>query len=160
MARGIDAMTQGPLCTEAALLHSQVLVIRGMVRTLPDLDELSVVDAIARLRPFINYLAAHGRAEEHLLYPSAESANGRGLTSLRNDHTRLERLARAIAAWTPAMGRAKLALLLAAFCDTAEAHLVLEADCCLSVVHDLSSARTECYLHGEVEIETFETARP
>lgn len=160
MARGIDATTQGALCTEAVLLRSRVLVIRGIVRTLPDLAEASVVDAITRLRPFINYLAAHGRAEEHILYPSAESANGRGLTSLRNDHTRLERLARAIAAWTPIMGRAKLALLLTAFCDIAEAHLALEAECCLSVVHDVSSARTERYLHGEVEIEAFETARP
>ncbi len=148
---------RGALGAEAALLQSRVHELRGMVRRLPALAEVSVVDAVTRLRPFINYLAAHGRAEEHILYPYAESAGGTGLTSLRNDHMRLERLATAIAAWTPAMGRAKLALLLAAFCDTAEAHLALESDRCLSVVHERSSARAERYLCGEIEIETFET---
>ena len=124
---------RGALGAEAALLQSRVHELRGMVRRLPALAEVSVVDAVTRLRPFINYLAAHGRAEEHILYPYAESAGGTGLTSLRNDHMRLERL------------------------DTAEAHLALESDRCLSVVHERSSARAERYLCGEIEIETFET---
>lgn len=157
MAPATDVTARGALCTEAALLRSRVLVIRGLVRTLPELAEASAVDAVARLRPFINHLAARGRAEEHILYPYAASATG--LTSLRHDHMRLEGLATAIVAWTPAMGRAKLALLLTAFCETAEAHLDLEADRCLSVVHEHTSARTERYLFGEIEIETFETAR-
>jgi Hemerythrin HHE cation binding domain len=159
MAPATDVTARGALCTEAALLRSRVLVIRGLVRTLPDLAEASVVDAVMRLRPFVNHLAARGRAEEHILYPYAESASATGLTSLRHDHMRLEGLATAIAAWTPAMGRPKLALLLTAFCETAEAHLDLEADRCLSVVHEHTSARTERYLFGEIEIETFETVR-
>src|ERR1022692_4491878 len=125
MAPATDVTGRGALCTEAALLRSRVLVIRGLVRTLPDLAEASVVDAVMRLRPFVNHLAARARAEEH---------------------------ATAIAAWTPAMGRPKLALLLTAFCETAEAHLDLEADRCLSVVHEHTSARTERYLFGEIEI--------
>ncbi len=154
------AMTAGGvLSAEAASLGSRVHEIRGLIRALPDLTEEDVVDAFARLRPFINYLAAHGPAEEHILYPYAASVSGTGLTSLRRDHMRLEELATAIAAWTSAMGRAKLALLLTAFCDTAEAHLALEAERCFSVVHKHSSARSERYLYGELEIETFETAR-
>lgn len=154
------AMTAGGvLSAEAASLGSRVHEIRGLIRALPDLTEEDVVDALARLRPFINYLAAHGPAEEHILYPYAASVSGTGLTSLRRDHMRLEELATAIAAWTSAMGRAKLALLLTAFCDTAEAHLALEAERCFSVVHKHSSARSERYLYGELEIETFETAR-
>ena len=159
MTPATDTNPRGALGTEAALLQSRVHEIRGMLRRLPDLDEASVVDDVTRLRPFVNYLAAHGRAEEHILYPYAASAGGTGLTSLRNDHMQLERLATAIDAWTTAMGRAKLALLLSAFCDTAEAHLALEAERCLSVVHEHSSARAERYLYGEIEIETFETAR-
>jgi hemerythrin-like domain-containing protein len=159
MASATDVTVRGALCTEAALLRSRVLAIRGLVRTLLDLVEASAVDAVTRLRPFINHLAARGRAEEHILYPYAESSSATGLTSLRRDHVRLEGLATAIAAWTPAMGRAKLALLLTAFCETAEAHLDLETNRCLTVVHEHTSARTERYLFGEVEIETFETVR-
>ena len=159
MAPATDGIGRGALCTEAALLRVRVLVIRGVVRSLPELDDAGVVDAVTRVRPSINHLAAHGRAEEHILYPYAENANGTGLAPLRQDHMRLDRLAKRIAAWTPVMGRAMLSRLLAAFCDTAEAHLALEADRCLSVVHKRSSVRTERFLHGEVEIETFETAR-
>jgi Hemerythrin HHE cation binding domain len=159
MAPVTDMIAPGALCTEAASLRVRVLVVRGVVRSLPDLDDAGVADAVTRVRPLINYLAAHGRAEEHILYPYAESANVTGLAPLRHDHMRLDRLAKRIAAWTPATGRAMLSRLLTAFCDTAEAHLALEADRCLSVVHEHSSARTERLLHGEVEIETFETAR-
>ncbi len=159
MVSAADMTARGALCTQAELLRSRVRVIRETVRTLPNLAEAGVVDALTRLQPFIYYLAAHGRAEEHILYPHAEKPGGAGFTSLRQDHLRLEGLATAIAAWTPAVGRPKLALLLTAFCDTAEAHLALEADCCLSIVHEHSSARKERYLYGETEIETFETAR-
>lgn len=159
MAPTTDVIARGALCSEAALLRERVLVVRGVVRSLPDLDVAGVVDAVTRVRPSINQLAAHGRAEEHILYPYAECVSKISLAPLRRDHMRLERLARRIAEWTPAMGRAMLSRLLTAFCDSAENHLALEADCCLSVVHAHSSARTERYLHGEVEIETFETAR-
>ncbi len=159
MASATDVIAPGALCSEAALLRERVLVIRGMIRSLPDLDVAGVVDAVTRLRPTINQLVAHGRAEEHVLYPYAEGVGEINLAPLRHDHLRLEHLARRIAAWTPAMGSTMLSRLLSAFCDNAETHLAREADCCLSVVHAHSSARTERYLHGEVEIETFETAR-
>ena len=159
MAPATQMTAGGALCNQAELLRSRVAVIRETVRTLPALTEASVTDALTRLQPFINYLAAHGRAEEHILYPYAEDTGVTGFTALRDDHTRLDGLATAIASWTPAAGRAKLTLLLTAFCDTAEAHLALEADCCLSIVHEHSSARKERYLYGEIEIETFETAR-
>ena len=158
MSSTADMIAPGALCSEAALLRERVLVIRGVIRSVPDLDVVGVVDAVTRLRPSINQLVAHGRAEEHILYPYAEVVGKFSLAPLRHDHMRLERLARRIAAWTPGMGRTMLSRLLTAFCDNAETHLAREADCCLSVVHAHSSARTERYLHGEVEIETFETA--
>ena len=159
MSSTTDMIARGALCSEAATLRERVLVIRGVVRSLPDLDVAGVVDAVTRVRPLINQLAAHGRAEEHILYPYAEGVNKISLAPLPHDHMRLERLARRIAVWTPAMGRTMLSRLLTAFCDNAETHLAREADCCLSVVHAHTSARTERFLHGEVEIETFETAR-
>jgi hemerythrin-like domain-containing protein len=159
MAPAVDVSGHDQLRTEATLLRSRVLAIRRVVRHLPGLSDADVVDAITRIRPLINHLAAHGRAEEHIIYPYAERFGGTGLTLLRDDHTRLEELASAITAWTlvPTMERARLALSLTAFCDLAEAHLDREADRCLEVIHAHSSAMTERYLHGEVEIETFET---
>ena len=159
MAPATQVNAPGALRTETASLRVRLLAIRSVVRSLPGLDDDGVVNAVARVLPLIHYFTAHGRAEEHILYPYAESANGTDIASLRHDHMRVDRLAKRIAAWTPAMGRSMLNRLLVAFCDTAEAHLALEADRCLSVVHEHSSARSERYLHGEVEIEAFETAR-
>ncbi len=159
MAPAVEVTGHNQLRTEAALLRSRVLAIREVVRHLPGLSDAGVVAAITRIRPLVNHVAAHGRAEEHIIYPFAERFGGTGLTSFRDDHARLEELASQITAWTwaPTMDRAKLALSLTAFCDIAEAHLECEADRCLDVIHAHSSARTERYLHGEVEIETFET---
>ena len=118
-----------------------------------------VLEAMHHVRFLVNHIAAHGRAEEHVVYPyitTFMSGSDLELAALRADHVRLEELGRAIIEWTPAHKRAALHGLLAEFLAISEAHFLVEGEDCMRIVHGHVLNSTEQILFEAIEIETFD----
>ena len=122
------------------------------------MDDGQVADALAHLGPLISHVAAHGEAEEHLVYPHMRGVCAPDITVLVGDHVRINELASAIAGWTRGEGRAELRRLLDEFCDISTAHFVVEGEVCMPVVHGHTALADEQLLFEAVEAEVFEKA--
>ncbi len=155
-----DGGVKGPLSTEAASLGHSLDEIRVLFEATPTLDDrLVLAEAMCRIRRLVNHIAAHGHAEEHVVYPYIEtfmSGSQAELATLRADHARLDNLSRAIIEWTPAQAPGALHDLLVEFLEISQAHLLIEGEDCMPVVHAHVLAGAEQALFEAVEMETFE----
>jgi Hemerythrin HHE cation binding domain len=153
------SVANGPLNTEARSLRERLVDIRALTDEMPMLSDAQVLEAMHHVRFLVNYIAAHGRAEEHVVYPYIKTFMGGSdleLAALRADHVRLEELGRAIIEWTPAQNRAALHGLLAEFLAISEAHFLVEGEDCMRIVHGHVLNSTEQILFEAIEIETFD----
>jgi hypothetical protein len=149
----------GALSTEARSLRERLVEIRALTDEMPMLSDAQVLDAMHHVRILVNHIAAHGRAEEHVVYPyiaTFMSGSDLELAALRADHVRLEDLGRAIIRWTPAQSRAALHGLLVEFLEISEAHFLVEGEDCMRIVHGHVLKGTEQVLFEAIEIETFD----
>jgi hypothetical protein len=149
----------GPLNTEAPSLRERLVEIRALTDEMPMLSDAQVLEAMHHVRFLVNYIAAHGRAEEHVVYPYIKtfmSGSDLELAALRADHVRLEDLSRAIIEWTPTQSRAALHGVLVEFREISEAHFLVEGEDCMRIVHGHVLKGTEQVLFEAIEIETFD----
>jgi Hemerythrin HHE cation binding domain len=149
----------GALSSEARSLRERLVEIRALTDEMPVLSDAQVLDAMHHVRILVNHIAAHGRAEERVVYPyitTFMSGSDLELAALRADHVRLEDLGRAIIGWTPAQSRAALHGLLVEFLEISEAHFLVEGEDCMRIVHGHVHKGTEQGLFEAVEIETFD----
>ncbi len=149
----------GRLSGEARSLRERLGEIRAIVDKLPALSDAEVLEAMHDARILINHIAAHGHAEERVVYPYIEtfmSESGVELAALRADHVRLDQLGHAVIEWTPAQSRAALSSLLTEFLEISEAHFLVEGEDCMQVVHGHVLTGIEQVLFEAVEIETFD----
>jgi hypothetical protein len=87
------------LNTEARSPGERLVEIRALSDEMPMLSDAQVLEAMHHVRFLVNHIAAHGRAEEHVVYPYIKtfmSGSDLELAALRADHVRLEDLGRAI----------------------------------------------------------------
>ena len=150
---------RGPLSTEAGSLRQRLVQIRALIDEMPVLSDAQVLEAMHDVRFLVNRLAAHGRAEEHVVYPyitTFMSGSDLELAALRADHVRLEDLGRAIIEWTPAQSRTALHGLLVEFLEISEAHFLVEGEDCMRIVHGHVLKGTEQVLFEAIETETFD----
>jgi Hemerythrin HHE cation binding domain len=149
----------GPLSREARSMRQRLDEIRMLTAEMPTLSDAQVLEAMRRVRFLVDHIAAHGHAEEHVVYPYIEtfmSGSDAEIAALRADHVRLDNLGRAIIEWTPAQNRAALHDLLAEFLEIGDAHFLVEGEDCMPVVHGHVLTGTEQVLFEAVEIETFD----
>jgi hypothetical protein len=146
----------GPLGRETRSLRQRAGEVRAFTDRLPLLSELQVVEALQHIRVVIHHIAAHGAAEERLLYPYLQECAE--VAALRADHVRMNVLARAIHEWTPAHGPAALHSLLDDFSETSDFHLLVEGEVCMPVVHEHVVSGAEQFLFEAVEIDAFDGA--
>jgi hemerythrin superfamily protein len=149
----------GPLNSEARSLRQRLVEVRALTDEMPTLSDAQVLEAMNHVRFLVNHIAAHGRAEEHVVYPYIKtfmSGSDLELAALRADHVRLEDLGRAIIEWTPAQNRAALHGLLAEFLEISDAHFLVEGEDCMPIVHANVLSSTEQALFEAIEIETFD----
>jgi hypothetical protein len=149
----------GALTTEACSLRERLVEIRALTDEMTMLSDAQVLDAMHHVRILVNHIAAHGRAEEHVVYPyitTFMSGSDLELAALRGDHVHLEDLGRAIIGWTPAQSRAALHGLLVEFLEISEAHFLVEGEDCMRIVHGHVLKGTEQGLFEAIEIETFD----
>lgn len=148
----------GPLNQEAHSLRQRAEEIHAAAAGMEAMDGAQVQAALEHLRPIITHIAAHGDAEEHIVYPYMQGGCDSEVSVLREDHVHLKELARSIAEWKPGQDRAALHRLLDEFCDISTAHFVVEGEVCMPVVHSRTPAGSEQLLFEAVEIEVFEDA--
>jgi hypothetical protein len=149
----------GPLSREARSLRQRLDEIRALTAEMPTMGDAQVLEAMRHVRFLVDHIAAHGHAEEHVVYPYIEtfmSGSGVELAALRADHVRLDNLGRAIIEWTPAQNRTVLHDLLDEFLEIGDAHFLVEGEDCMPVVHGHVLTGTEQVLFEAVEIETFD----
>jgi hypothetical protein len=149
----------GPLNSEARSLRQRLVEIRALTDEMPTLSDAQVLEAMHHVRFLVNHIAAHGRAEEHVVYPYIKtfmSGSDVELAALRADHVRLDDLGRAIVEWTSAQNRAALHDLLAKFLEISDAHFLVEGEDCMPIVHGHVLNGTEQVLFEAIEIETFD----
>ena len=149
----------GLLSSEARSLRQRLDGIRALTDEMPTLSDAHVLEAMRHIRFLVDHIAAHGHAEEHVVYPYIEtfmSGSDAEIAALRADHLRLDNLGRAIIEWTPAQNRAALHDLLAEFLEIGHAHFLLEGEDCMPIVHGHVLTGTEQVLFEAVEIETFD----
>jgi hypothetical protein len=149
----------GPLSREARSLRQSLDEVRALTAEMPTMSDAQVLEAMRHVRFLVDHIAAHGHAEEHVVYPYIEtfmSGSDAEIASLRADHVRLDNLGRAIIEWTPAQSRAVLHDLLGEFLEIGDAHFLLEGEDCMPVVHEHVLTGTEQVLFEAVEIETFD----
>jgi hemerythrin superfamily protein len=145
----------GPLRSEAWSLRQRLNEIRAVTDEMPSLSDPQVLEAMRHVRFLVDHIAAHGHAEEHLVYPYIEtfmSGSGAEIAGLRGDHLRLDDLGRAIIEWTPEQNRTALHDLLSEFLEIGTAHLLVEGEQCMPVVHAHILTDTEQVLFDAVEI--------
>jgi hypothetical protein len=75
-----------------------------------------------------------------------------------SDHPRIRGPGGLTADLTPGQGRPALRRLLDEFCDISTAHLLVEGEVCMPVVHGRTLTATEQLLFEVVETEVFEEA--
>jgi hypothetical protein len=149
----------GPLSREARSLRQRLDEIRVMTDEMPTLSDARVLEAMRHVRFLVDHIAAHGHAEEHVVYPYIETfmrGSDAEIAALRADHVRLDNLGRAIIEWTPAQNRAALHDLLVEFLEIGDAHFLVEGEDCMPVVHGHVLTGTEQVLFEAIEIETFD----
>jgi hypothetical protein len=149
----------GRLSKEARSLRQRLDEIRALIDTMPALSDAQVLEAMHNVRLLVNHIAAHGHAEERVVYPYIETfmtGSGIELAALRADHVRLDDLGRTIIEWTPAQNRAALSSQLAEFLEISEAHFLVEGEDCMQIVHGHVLTGIEQVLFEAVEIETFD----
>src|ERR1022692_2462926 len=149
----------GPLSGEARSLRQRLKEIRTLTDEMLTLSDAQELEAMRHVRFLVDHIAAHGHAEEHVVYPYIEtfmSGSDAEIAALRADHVRLDDLGRGIIEWTPAQNRAALQDLLAEFLEIGNAHFLVEGEDCMPVVHGHVLTGTEQVLFEAVEIETFD----
>jgi hemerythrin superfamily protein len=145
----------GPLSSEAGSLRHRLNEIRALTDEMPTLSDAQVLEAMRHVRFLVDHIAAHGHAEEHVVYPYIEtfmSGSSAEVAGLRGDHVRLDDLGRAIIEWTPEQNRTTLHDLLSEFLEIVTAHLLVEGEYCMPVVHAHILTGTEQVLFEAVEI--------
>jgi hemerythrin superfamily protein len=145
----------GPLSTEARSLRQRLNEIRTLTDEVPTLSDAQALEAMRQVRFLVDHIAAHGHAEEHVVYPYLEtfmSGSGAEIARLRGDHVRLDDLGRAIIEWTPVQNQTALHDLLSEFLEIGTAHLLAEGEDCMPVVHAHLLTGTEQMLFEAVEI--------
>lgn len=146
---------RGPLSGEARSLRQRLDEIRALIAGTPSLSNSRLLEAMHHVGILVNHIAAHGHAEERIVYPYIRGCDVE-LAALRADHVRLDTLSCAIIESTPAQNRAALHSLLEEFLEVSEAHFLVEGEACMPIVHARVSAGTEQLLFEAVEIETFD----
>jgi hemerythrin superfamily protein len=149
----------GPLSREARSMRQRLDEIRMLTAEMPTLSDAQVLEAMRRVRFLVDHIAAHGHAEEHVVYPYIEtfmSGSDAEIAALRADHVRLDDLGRTIIEWTPAQNRAALHDLLKEFLEIGNAHFLVEGEDCMPVVHAHILTGAEQVLFEAIEIETFD----
>ena len=145
----------GPLSGEARSLRQRLNEIRTLTDEMLTLSDAQVLEAMRHVRFLVDHIAAHGHAEEHVVYPYIEtfmSGSGAEIAGLRCDHVRLDDLGRAIIEWAPERNRTALHDLLSEFLEIGTAHLLVEGEDCMPVVHAHLLTGTEQVLFEAVEI--------
>ena len=146
----------GPLSGEARSLRQRLNEIRTLTDEMLTLSDAQVLEAMRHVRFLVDHIAAHGHAEEHVVYPYIEtfmSGSGAEIAGLRCDHVRLDDLGRAIIEWAPERNRTALHDLLSEFLEIGTAHLLVEGEDCMPVVHAHILTGTEQVLFEAVEID-------
>jgi len=149
----------GPLSAEARSLRQRLDEVRSLAHEMPALSDAQVLEAMRHVRFLVDHIAAHGHAEEHVLFPYVVTFMGDSaaeIAGLRGDHVRLDNLARAIIEWTPERGRTALHDRLTEFLEIGNAHFLVEGEDCMPVIHSHILTGTEQVLFEAVEIETFD----
>ena len=151
---------RGPLSAEALCLSERLDEVRTLIRAIPTFtDGWRLHDTMREVWGLVELIAAHGHAEEHVVYPYIEtfmSGSQDELATLRADHARLDMLCRAIVEWSPEQPPEALHELLVEFVEMSAAHLLIEGEDCMPVVHAHVLAGTEQMLFEAVEMETFD----
>jgi len=154
------SVVRGPLSAEALCLSERLDEVRALIKAIPTFtDGRKLHDAMRDVRELVNLIAAHGHAEERVVYPYIEtfmSGSHDELATLRTDHARLDMLCRAIIEWSPTQPPETLRELLVEFVEMSAAHLLIEGEDCMPVVHAHVLAGTEQMLFEAVEMETFD----
>jgi hemerythrin superfamily protein len=149
----------GRLSGEARSLRQRLDEIRVLTAEMPTMNDAQVLEAMRHVRFLVDHIAVHGHAEEHVVYPYIEtfmSGSDAEIAGLRADHVRLDDLGQTIIEWTPAQNRAALQDLLTEFVEIGNAHLLVEGEDCMPVVHAHILTGAEQVLFEAVEIETFD----
>jgi iron-sulfur cluster repair protein YtfE (RIC family) len=147
------------LSHEAQSLRRRLDEIRALIAEMSAMSDARLLEVMRNVRFLVDHIAVHGHAEEHVVYPYIETFMGGSdaeIAALRADHVRLDDLGRAIIEWTPAQTRAALHELLAEFLEIGNAHLLVEGEDCMPVVHAHVVTGAEQVLFEAVEIETFD----
>ncbi len=149
----------GRLSGEARSLRRRLEEIRVLIAEMPTMSDAQVLEALRHVRFLVDHIAVHGHAEERVVYPYIEtfmSGSDTEIAGLRADHIRLDDVARSIIEWAPAQNRAALHDLLTEFVEIGNAHLLVEGEDCMPVVHAHILTGAEQVLFEAVEIETFD----
>lgn len=152
------APAEGPLTLEARSLRSRLRNIRALADGLDALTDAEALVALQRISPLVDHIASHGLAEEHVVFPYMTGLCPGEVAALRADHERLQDLGGALAGWHPSGGRSELQGLLQAFADVADAHLTVEGEACMTVVHAHVVGGAEQQLFEAVECDAFDRA--
>src|ERR1035437_425289 len=145
----------GPLSGEARSLRQRLNEIRALTDQMLTLSGAQVLEAVRQVRFLVDHIAAHGHAEEHVVYPYIEtfmSGSGAEIAGLRGDHVRLDDLGRAIIEWAPERNRTALHDLLSEFLEIGAAHLLVEGEDCMPVAPAPLLTGTDQVLFEAVEI--------
>ena len=150
------AAPSGPLGQEARALRRRAEEIRTVAKGMRVMDDAQFGAVLEHVLPLISHIAAHGDAEEHIVYPYIQGGCDTELAALRDDHAKLKELARSIAEWKSGQDRAAVRRLIEDFCDISAAHFVVEGEVCMPVIHSRITADSEQLLFEAVESEVFE----
>ncbi len=149
----------GRLSGEARSLRQRLDEIRALAAEMPTMSDAQVLEAMHHVRFLVDHIAVHGHAEEHVVYPYIQTFMGGSdaeIAGLRADHVLLDDLGRAIVEWTPAQNRVALHEVLTEFLEIGNAHLLVEGEDCMTVVHAHILTGAEQVLFEAVEIDTFD----